>query len=174
MNYWIIKDGESVGPFDTTQLTSLDISEDTKVWRRGLENWTPAREVGELGFLFAPDPEEAPATTAGQPSAPENEAPPALRCPYTRLKAAIITTAIVTILVAGPTVIEGLADPFFYVTLPFGLLSIRSAIRTKRLWDNGEIRRARRQSSATATWITLNVIVALVVLPFQFVASLFG
>jgi len=96
-----------------------------------------------------------------------------LRCPYARLKAAIITTAVVVALVGVPTTIADFSNPFYYVNIPFALASIFSALRTRKLWDRGELRRARRQSDTTATWIVLNVVVALVAIPFQAVMAMY-
>lgn len=72
MQYWIIKDGESKGPFTLEELKALNISETTKIWHKGLKNWTIAKDTDLATELFAPVlPEttltEEPTTEAEQP-----------------------------------------------------------------------------------------------------------
>lgn len=46
--YWIVKNGESVGPFELGQLYDMNVTADTKIWTIGLRVWTPAEELPEL------------------------------------------------------------------------------------------------------------------------------
>ena len=64
MQYWIIKDGESKGPFTLEELKALNINETTKIWYKGLNNWTIAKDTDLATELFAaetPVLEETPA-----------------------------------------------------------------------------------------------------------------
>ncbi|MGM9832709.1 MAG: DUF4339 domain-containing protein, partial [Candidatus Limisoma sp.] len=54
MQYWIIKDGESKGPFTLEELQAMGISETTKIWCKGMDNWTKAGETDIADILFAP------------------------------------------------------------------------------------------------------------------------
>ena len=54
MQYWIIKDGESKGPFTLEELQAMGISETTKIWCKGMDNWTKAGETDIADVLFAP------------------------------------------------------------------------------------------------------------------------
>lgn len=54
MQYWIIKDGESKGPFTLEELQAMGISETTKIWCKGMDNWTKACETDIADVLFAP------------------------------------------------------------------------------------------------------------------------
>lgn len=36
MKYWMIKDGNSEGPFSLEELTAYGLAAETKVWRQGL------------------------------------------------------------------------------------------------------------------------------------------
>ena len=58
MQYWIIKDGESKGPFTLEELQAMGISETTKIWCKGMDNWTRAGETDIADVLFAPVGEE--------------------------------------------------------------------------------------------------------------------
>lgn len=57
MKYWMIKDGNSEGPFSLEELTAHGLAAETKVWRQGLPQWTEARLVPEfapLSLLYSP------------------------------------------------------------------------------------------------------------------------
>lgn len=53
MQYWIIKDGESKGPFTLEELQAMGISQTTKIWCKGMDNWTKAGETDIADVLFA-------------------------------------------------------------------------------------------------------------------------
>lgn len=58
MEYYIIIDGEQVGPFDIDSLISAGITPETPVWREGLDNWVPASSLAELsGILNTEEPQ---------------------------------------------------------------------------------------------------------------------
>lgn len=52
MKYWMIKDGNSEGPFSLEELTAYGLAAETKVWRQGLPQWTEARLVPEFAQIF--------------------------------------------------------------------------------------------------------------------------
>ena len=52
MKYWMIKDGNSEGPFSLEELTAHGLAAETKVWRQGLPQWTEARLVPEFAQIF--------------------------------------------------------------------------------------------------------------------------
>lgn len=54
MQYWIIENGESKGPFSLEELKAQNISPQTKIWHKGLENWTPLNELPLLHDIFPP------------------------------------------------------------------------------------------------------------------------
>ena len=67
MQYWIIKDGESKGPFTLEELQAMGISQTTKIWCKGMDNWTKAGETDIADVLFAhvvDESEERSAETA--------------------------------------------------------------------------------------------------------------
>lgn len=59
MQYWIIENGESKGPFSLEELKTQNITPQTKIWHKGLENWTLLNELPLLHDIFPPT-EEAP------------------------------------------------------------------------------------------------------------------
>lgn len=86
MQYWAVIDNERKGPMTLDDLTKLNLAPDTLVWREGLAEWIPAKDLCELSTIFAnsdtPEPPEIEneATVAGpaqpqyttQPAEPQN------------------------------------------------------------------------------------------------------
>ena len=73
MQYWIIKDGESKGPFTLEELQAMGISQTTKIWCKGMDNWTKAGETDIADVLFAHVVDESEERSAESAEAPENE-----------------------------------------------------------------------------------------------------
>ena len=73
MQYWIIKDGESKGPFTLEELQAMGISQTTKIWCKGMDNWTKAGETDIADVLFAHVVDESEERSAESAVAPENE-----------------------------------------------------------------------------------------------------
>ena len=79
MQYWIIKDGESKGPFTLEELQAMGISQTTKIWCKGMDNWTKAGETDIADALFAhvvDEREERSAESAEAPEQPRMTPPP--------------------------------------------------------------------------------------------------
>ena len=101
MKYWMIKDGNSEGPFSLEELTAHGLAAETKVWRQGLPQWTEARLVPEFAQIFGVKVVEE-----------HRAADDAVRhCP-THLRAAVVTTVIIAL-------------SFFNVFAPLSLLSYK-------------------------------------------------
>ena len=73
MQYWIIKDGESKGPFTLEELQAMGISQTTKIWCKGMDNWTKAGETDIADVLFAHVVDESEERSAESGEASENE-----------------------------------------------------------------------------------------------------
>lgn len=73
MQYWIIKDGESKGPFTLEELQAMGISQTTKIWCKGMDNWTKAGETDIADVLFAHVVDESEERSAESGEAHENE-----------------------------------------------------------------------------------------------------
>lgn len=74
MQYWAVIDNERKGPMTFDELKEIGITPSTLVWKEGLENWVPAKDVEELAPLFEEIPLPAPSDPA--PSVPEPEQEP--------------------------------------------------------------------------------------------------
>ena len=73
MQYWIIKDGESKGPFTLEELQAMGISQTTKIWCKGMDNWTKAGETDIADVLFAHVVDESEERSEESAEAPESE-----------------------------------------------------------------------------------------------------
>ena len=73
MQYWIIKDGESKGPFTLEELQAMGISQTTKIWCKGMDNWTKAGETDIADALFAHVVDESEERSAESGEASESE-----------------------------------------------------------------------------------------------------
>lgn len=164
MKYWIIRNGQSIGPFDTTQLAYQRISADTKVWRQGLSQWTAASAVPELAHFFGSAPRPAAAATARPRSVK--------RIPSHQRAAIIVTVVIYLIFFDVFSPLSMLFSPSFYLLLPASLLSILTASKSRRHRLAGDSERAARLDDRAVFLITLNIIVALTLYPFHLVATL--
>lgn len=70
MEYYILKDGQYVGPFPKDQLIANGLKHDTMVWRQGLTIWTRAdlmRELDDVLNMAPPPLEQALAAKAAAP-----------------------------------------------------------------------------------------------------------
>ncbi len=72
MQYWIIKDGESVGPFSLDELKTLGITPQTKIWFKDIADWTPAGDTSVAELLFPHESVEESATNVHE-DAPDAE-----------------------------------------------------------------------------------------------------
>lgn len=69
MQFWIIKNGESIGPLTMEQLKAMKIDRMTKIWYETLPEWTPAENTPYADELFPQQTEEETAyTESGSPS----------------------------------------------------------------------------------------------------------
>ena len=73
MQYWIIKDGESKGPFTLEELQAMGISQTTKIWCKGMDNWTKAGETDIADVLFAHVVDVSEERSAESAEVPESE-----------------------------------------------------------------------------------------------------
>lgn len=90
MQFWIIRNGESVGPLTMEQLKTLGIDRQTKIWYESLPEWTPAGNTPYADEIFAqeetknpdiPEPEEIATETT---NTEENAVAPEPTTEYTQ------------------------------------------------------------------------------------------
>ena len=174
MEYWIIKDGESLGPYTLEELQAQDITPKTKVWFKDLEEWTPAADIPALRFLFeehtpplhatpppfnphhpASVPGSAPFGQTSQPFISQpGFSPDTTKCPPTYLAFAIITT--------------------LCCALPVGIVAIYYASKVSSYYHTGNFPAAQRASNRAMYWSIASLITWLVTFPITLTLSLFS
>ena len=69
--YYLVKDGQRVGPLAIDQLTQYGLTPETLVWTDGMTDWVQASQIPEVAALLAPKPAPAPAPQPAPAPAPQ-------------------------------------------------------------------------------------------------------
>jgi uncharacterized membrane protein YhaH (DUF805 family) len=89
--YYLVKDGQRVGPMEVEQLLQSGLTPESLVWTEGMDNWAPAATIAELATALAPAPAPTPAPApapAPQPApAPAPAAQPQYQAPQPQYQA---------------------------------------------------------------------------------------
>ena len=149
MTQFYYTDGkERFGPFTLEQLREKNISEGTLVWKEGLPDWVPARNLSDLESLF-PISSTSPPPVAVPYGNPVIEAPP---------KNWLIESILVTIMCC----------------LPLGIVGIIYATKVDTLWSTGQRDAAYQASREAGKWVKLGAIIGLVVIVLYIMLLVFG
>lgn len=65
MEYYVIIDGRKCGPFSHEELRSKFVTPNMPVWRDGMADWTPARNLPEISDVLQPEPTPPPYYSGG-------------------------------------------------------------------------------------------------------------
>jgi len=150
MSQFYYTDGkERFGPFTIEQLSDKNITEATLVWKEGLPDWVPARNLSELQSLFPQ----------------ESSFPPPLNLPYN------------TPMVETPPknwLIESILVTLF-CCLPLGIVGIIHATKVDTLWTTGQREAAYKASKEAGKWTKIGAILGLIWVVIVFIYMiLFG
>lgn len=74
--YYLVKDGQRVGPFELEQLAQQELTPETLAWTEGMANWEPAGTIPALASIFAPKPAPAPQPAPAPAPQPVQQAAP--------------------------------------------------------------------------------------------------
>lgn len=69
--YYMISNGQQVGPFSVSQLLANGLTADTMVWAEGMSGWEPAGNVPALSELLLNNPTYGPNYQTQQPVSPQ-------------------------------------------------------------------------------------------------------
>ena len=69
-SYYLVENGLQTGPFSLAELKAKKINAEHLVWKIGLVNWVPAKQLSELNDYFAETPPPIPPTAGLSRSAP--------------------------------------------------------------------------------------------------------
>ncbi|MDZ4746884.1 MAG: CD225/dispanin family protein [Saprospiraceae bacterium] len=149
MTQYYYTDGkERFGPFTIDQLKEQNISESTLVWKDGLPDWVPARNLSDLEFLFAVNP----------------AVPPAVNVTYTN-----------PVLLVPPKnwLIESILVTLF-CCLPLGIVGLVYATKVDTLWNSGQREAAVKASQDAGKWVKIGAISGLVILFVYILVAILG
>jgi len=198
MEYWIIKDGESLGPYTLEELQAQDITPKTKVWFKDLEEWTPAADIPALRFLFEEQTPPLHTTTTPPPFNPHHPTGMQDSTPFGQAHQPFTSRPYV-----APEAEysrgyrQGLADgkrlgrdtdtskcPTTYLAfaiittvcciLPLGIVAIYYASKVNSYYLNNNFPAAQRASNRAMYWSIASVITWLVTFPITLTLSLFS
>lgn len=127
MQYYVIINGEQRGPFTFEELAGQNISRQTMIWRRGLNEWTMAKDLPELDDLMSqlppdiPNSAETPKSTRNKPMMP---------------KSWLVESVLVTL----------------FCCLPFGIVGIIYSILISSHYNSGNYEAAEEASRNAGKW----------------------
>lgn len=148
VHYYYTDGKERFGPFTVDQLKDRNISESTLVWKDGLPDWVPARNLSDLEGLFVNTPPIPPPVNA-QYINPSMLVPP---------KTWLIESVLVTL----------------FCCLPFGIVGIVNATKVETLWYSGQHEAALKASQDAAKWVKIAAITGFAIAFFYILILVFG
>lgn len=149
MSQFYYTDGkERFGPFSLEQLRERSITGETLVWKEGLPDWVPARNLSELVSLF-PESSTMPPPVGLQTPMVSMEAPP---------KNWLIESILVTLLCC----------------LPLGIVGIVYATKVDTLWTTGQRDAALKASQEAGKWVKIGAISGFVIIILYIILMIFG
>lgn len=193
MDYWIIKDGESLGPYNLEELQAQAITPKTKVWFKDLEEWTPAADIPALRFLFegseqTAQPEHHTPEEPLRPTPPQHATPPAYN-PYHRnasqygrpfgqasqpfIQQPTFSPKAEFSPKCPPTYLAFAIITTVCCALPVGIVAIYYASKVSTCYHTGNFPAAQRASNRAMYWSIASLITWLVTFPITLTLSLF-
>jgi hypothetical protein len=149
MSQFYYTDGkERFGPFTLEQLRDKNITEGTLVWKEGLPDWVPARNLSDLQSLFPPETGFPPPLSVPYVN-PVAEAPP---------KNWLIESILVTL----------------FCCLPLGIVGIIHATKVDTLWNSGQREEAYKSSREAGKWTKLGAILGVIGIVLYILLMIFG
>ncbi|HUR32111.1 MAG TPA: CD225/dispanin family protein [Saprospiraceae bacterium] len=148
--YYYTDGTERYGPFTIEQLQERNITGETLVWKEGMADWLPAKDVLELESLLSSG---GPSITPGIPSFASNTTTPNLPP-----KNWLVESILVTILCC----------------LPLGIIGIINATKVESLWNAGQRDAALKASQEAGKWVKIAFFTGIVVLGLYFLLMVFG
>ncbi len=144
MQYYIVYNGQQVGPFTKEQLRAYNINAQTPVWYDGLPDWTPAVQIPDLIDILTPTP--PPFASAPQPTpqytAPAQDPQQYLAPPASHLAWAIVCTILCCV--------------------PFGIVAIVYASKVNSLWSQGLYDQAYDASRKARNWAIWSAVIGFI------------
>ena len=149
MSQYYYTDGkERYGPYTLDELKDKNITQETLVWKEGLVDWVPARNLSDLQSLFLSTPDfQTPSNVPYIPPVAE-----------VRPKNWLVESILVTILCC----------------LPFGIIGIINATKVDTFWTSGQYEAAHKASREAAKWVKWGAISGFVIIFLYALLMIFG
>lgn len=147
--YYYTDGKERYGPFTIEQLQERNITPETLVWKEGMADWLPARQIDELQSLLIPGAgPSVPVTPVFTPGTGGSTPP----------KNWLVESILVTILCC----------------LPFGIVGIIHSTKVEAQWNTGQRAEALKSSQEAAKWVKIGFFTGLAVYTLYFLMMFFG
>ena len=140
MEWYYAKHGEKQGPVSLATLRSMvvtgEVAQTDLVWKKGMADWVPAGQVGEISGVDSEPAATPDASPASGSQAPQAEVGIARPVAHERIPNYLVQSILVTILCCWP----------------FGIPAIISAAKVDGLVARGDIAGAMDASKKAKTW----------------------
>ncbi len=147
MKYYIIQNGQQMGPYTVEQLKLYHVTPETDVWTEGMANWVKAKTVPELSPLFAGAVGAAGAAfgasqgyqaQTANPRQSANSGQPANYGGYPP-KSWTVEAVLVTL----------------FCCMPFGVVGLVHATMVSLYYNRGEFEAAEQASKTAGKWVKI-------------------
>ena len=151
MTQYYYTDGkERYGPFSIEQLQERNITPETLVWKEGMADWLPAKQLSELDLLLTPVESFPPTVTQPFVNNTTTELPP---------KNWLVESILITIFCC----------PFI-----FGVVALINATKVEKLWFSGHRDAALKASQDAGKWVKIGIFAGIACYFLYFLALLLG
>ena len=140
MEWYYAKHGEKQGPVSLATLRSMvvtgEVAQTDLVWKKGMADWVPAGQVGEISGVDSEPPANPVVSPASGSQTPQAEVGIARPVAHERIPNYLVQSILVTILCCWP----------------FGIPAIIAAAKVDGLVARGDIAGAMDASKKAKTW----------------------
>ena len=166
MKYYIIQNGQQMGPYTIEQLKIYHVTPETDVWTEGMANWAKAKDIPALASLFA-GMGAAPGATVAQPQAAQNSGQ------YQQTGNQYQQTSGNQYQQAQPSSYGGyppktwVAEAILvtlFCCMPFGIVGLVHATMVSLYYNRGEFEAAEQASKTAGKWVKIAFIIGLIVI----------
>ncbi len=146
MLYWIIINGQKLGPLTLDETLRQPLQPETLVWHQGLPSWLPANRIKELM------PASTPATLAIEPAS---------------VTVVTDTATTQTVPPKPPTyLVWSIVTLILFSAIP-AIVALVYALKVTPSYDRNDFDTARKASSMAEIWVLVSIALGTMLLPFQ-------
>lgn len=143
MKYYIIQNGQQMGPYTMEQLKLYHVTPETDVWTEGMANWTKAKNVSELAPLFAGAAGASGVAGGGTPAGA-----------YGASRGYQTQTANYGGYPPKSWMVEAVLVTLF-CCMPFGVVGLVHATMVSLYYNRGEFEAAEQASKTAGKWVKI-------------------